>query len=80
MTLQIRDDRARQLAHKLAAKRKVTMTEAVIQALESELRRDQLQKPLSVRISNIAARLASDAGPNRRPITKDEIDMLWGHD
>lgn len=30
MTLQIRDDRARQLAQKLAHTRKVTMTEAVI--------------------------------------------------
>jgi len=80
MTLQIRDDRARQLAQKLAAKRKVTMTEAVIQALESELRRDAEQEPLSDRIARIAVELAAEAGPNRRVMSKDEIDAMWGHD
>ena len=80
MTLQIRDDRARQLAQKLAAKRKVTMTEAVIQALEGELRRDAEQEPLSDRIARIAVELAAEAGPNRHVMSKDEIDAMWGHD
>ena len=80
MTLQIRDDRARRLAQELAAKRKVTMTEAVIQALEGELRRDAEREPLSDRIARIAFELAAEAGPNRRLMSKDEIDAMWGHD
>jgi len=80
MTLQIRDIRARQLAQRLAAKRKITMTAAVILALEGELRREAEQEPLSDRIARIAAELAADAGPNRRAMSKDEIDAMWGHD
>ena len=79
MTLQIRDRRARELAQKLAARRHVTMTEAVIQALEGELRRETEKEPLADRIARIAAELAAAAGPNRRPMTRDEIDAMWGH-
>ena len=79
MTLQIRDRRARELAEKLAAKRRVTLTEAVIQALEGELRRETEQEPLADRIARIAADLAAAASPNRRTVTKDEIDAMWGH-
>jgi antitoxin VapB len=79
VTLQIRDDRARELARELAAKRKVTMTEAVIQALEGELRREAEKEPLAVRIARIAAIAAAEAGPGGRVMTKDEIDEMWGH-
>lgn len=79
MTLQIRDDRARELAQKLAQKRKVTMTEAVIQALEGELQRESQKEPLATRLARIASDLADQAGPNRRTPTEDEIDALWGH-
>lgn len=79
MTLQIRDRRARELAEQLAAKRHVTMTEAVVQALEGELRRETEKEPLADRIARIAADLAAAAGPNRRTMTKDEIDAMWGH-
>jgi len=79
MTLQIRDRRARELAQTLAAKRHVTMTEAVIQALEGELRRETEKEPLADRIARIAADLAAAAGPNRRTMTKEEIDAMWGH-
>lgn len=78
MTLQIRDRRAHDLARQLAARRQVTMTQAVIQALEGELRREAEAEPLSKRIARIAADLASQAGPNRRTLTKDEIDSMWG--
>lgn len=80
MTLQIRDDRARDLAQKLASRRKVTMTEAVIQALEAELRRETDKEPLAVRISRIADELAAGGGPHGRTMSKDEIDDMWGHD
>ncbi|MFZ5692242.1 MAG: type II toxin-antitoxin system VapB family antitoxin [Pseudomonadota bacterium] len=79
MTLQIRDQRARELAKKLAAKRKVTMTEAVVQALEGEWRREAEQEPLAARLKRIADDLAAQAGPNRRTMTKDEVDAMWGH-
>lgn len=65
ITLQIRDARARMLAQNLAARRKITMTEAVIRALESELRRDLEAEPLAERIGRIAADPASHAGPTR---------------
>ncbi len=79
MTLQIRDSRARELAKKLAAKRKVTMTDAVIQALEGEWRREAEKEPLATRLKRIADDLAAQAGPNRRTMSKDEIDAMWGH-
>lgn len=79
MTLQIRDDRARALARQLADRRKVTMTEAVIQALEAELRREAETVPLAERVARIAGELEAAAGPNRRTMTKDEIDAMWGH-
>lgn len=79
MTLQIRDSRARELAQELASRRNVTMTEAVIQALEAELRRETEKEPLAVRIARIAATLAAEAGPNRHVMSKEEIDAMWGH-
>ena len=77
-TLQIRDERARTLAEQLAARRKVTMTEAVIQALEGELKREKDKAPLASRLKQIAIALAADAKPGGRDLTKDEIDALWG--
>jgi len=79
MTLQIRDDRARELARKLAAKRHVTMTEAVIQALEAELRREADKEPLASRLKRIADELAVQGKPGGRAMTKKEIDEMWGH-
>jgi antitoxin VapB len=79
-TLQIRDIRARALAKRLAEQRGVTMTEAVVQALQEELRRTRSAEPLAVRIKMISTDLARQAGPNRRAMTKDEIDAMWGHE
>ncbi len=79
MTLQIRDERARELAQQLAERRNLTMTAAVIQALEGELRRDIEKEPLADRIARIAADLANQAGPHRKAMSKEEIDAMWGH-
>lgn len=79
-TLQIRDARARTLAMRLAQQRGVTMTEAVVQALQEELRRNRAAEPLAARIKKISADLIQHAGPNRRAMTKNEIDAMWGHD
>ncbi|TCU19238.1 putative transcription factor [Rhizobium sullae] len=47
MNLQMRDPRAHELAQELAKHRNLSMTEAVISALEAELRRETL--PLAAR-------------------------------
>ncbi|MER9326766.1 type II toxin-antitoxin system VapB family antitoxin [Mesorhizobium sp. M0152] len=79
MNLQIRDPRARDLARRLAAKRKISMTEAVIEALESELKRESGRVPLAERLAAIAGDFKAKAGQGGRPVTKDEIDDMWGH-
>lgn len=78
-TLQIRDQRARSLARELAEKRRISMTEAVIQALRNELDRDRQQEPLADRLGRIAGDLAAEAQPGGRRLGKDEIDAMWGH-
>ena len=79
MNLQIRDPRARDLARQLAEKRKISMTEAVIEALESELQREREQVPLAQRLAAISNDLKAKAGSGGRDLTKDEIDEMWGH-
>jgi antitoxin VapB len=79
MNLQIRDPRAHELARRLAEKRKVTMTDAVIDALEAELRRESDGTPLAERLAGIARDLCSKAKPGGRDMSKDEIDAMWGH-
>ena len=78
MNLQIRDPRARELAKQLAERRGVSMTEAVVGALQSELLRTPAQTPLSVRVKAIVDELAALAKPGGRDLTKDEIDDMWG--
>jgi antitoxin VapB len=79
MNLQIRHPRAHELARRLAEKRKVSMTEAVIDALEAELKRESKRMPLAERLAAIANDLKAKAGPGGRPVGKDEIDEMWGH-
>ncbi|TPM38940.1 type II toxin-antitoxin system VapB family antitoxin [Mesorhizobium sp. B2-3-4] len=79
MNLQIRDPRARDLARQLAEKRKISMTEAVIEALQSELEREREQVPLTERLAAIANDLKAKGRSGGRDLTKDEIDEMWGH-
>jgi len=79
MNLQIRDPRAHELARRLAEKRKVSMTEAVIEALEAELKREGARTPLSKRLALLADELTAKAGPGGRHMSKQEIDEMWGH-
>ena len=80
MPLQIRNPRARELARKIAQHRHVSMTEAVVNALETEYRRVAARQPLAERLAAIAAGLAAIAKPGGRDMTKQEIDAMWGHD
>ena len=79
MNLQIRDPRARDLARQLAEKRKISMTEAVIEALESELQREREQIPLAERLAVLSNDLRAKARSGGRDLSKDEIDEMWGH-
>ena len=78
MNLLIRDPRARELAFQLAAKHKVSMTKAVIEALESELAREKGRAPLAERLAAIADDLKTKAGDFGRAVSNDEIDGMWG--
>jgi len=79
MNLQIRDPKAHALARELAERRKTSMTEAVIAALEGELRRDAERTPLAERARTIASELRARSKGEGRDMTKDEIDAMWGH-
>jgi len=79
MNLQIRDPRAHELARQLAEKRKISMTEAVVGALEAELKRESTRRPLAERLASIARELKATAGKGGRDMSKDEIDEMWGH-
>lgn len=76
--LTIRDPRAAALAKQLAEANHTTMTQAVVTALENELRRGREEAPLSTRLRAIAEKAKALAGPNGRDVSKDEIDQLWG--
>jgi len=79
MALHIRDDRAARLARELADRRGVTMTQAVVDALEGALARDA--RPLSERLKDIAREAARLGDPSqRRKIKKQDIDELWGNE
>ncbi|MER8573214.1 type II toxin-antitoxin system VapB family antitoxin [Mesorhizobium sp. M1409] len=78
MNLRIRDPRARELALELAAKRNTSMTKAVIEALESELKWERGRAPLAERLAVIAADLRAKAGEGGQAVSKDEIGDMWG--
>ena len=78
MGLSIRDPKVGELARELAELRKTNMTEAIAHALRSELKRERDKRPLGERLEELARRLAAEAGPNPREVTKDDIDAMWG--
>jgi antitoxin VapB len=79
MPLNIRHPRAAELARELADRRGTTMTEAIINALESALRQDRKAGALAERFAAIARELAKTGRPGGRDLSKDEIDAMWGH-
>ena len=78
MTMSIRDPQAADLARLLATKRKTTMTQAIIVALQNELRRETDKDSLETRLDRM---LDKHLGGRMlgRDMTKDEIDAMWGH-
>jgi antitoxin VapB len=79
MNLQIRDPRARKLATELARRENISMTDAVIGALTSELQRMNDKTPLAERLAAIADDLAAQAKPGGHAMSREEIDAMWGH-
>ena len=78
MALHIRDDRAARLAKELAGRKGVTMTQAVVDALEGALAREG--RPLSERLQEIAQEASRLGDPARRRAPgKQEVDELWGN-
>ena len=75
--LNIRNPQARELAKRLAALRKVTITEAVVGALETEIRREEAREPLSKRLSALADEVLAKARQQRRDVSEDERDAMW---
>lgn len=76
MALHIRDARAGKLAKKLAERRGVTMTQAVVDALDAALTRDA--RPLAERLQDIADEAARLGDPKqRRKVKKQDVDALW---
>ncbi len=78
MGISIRDPEVGKLARDLALLRKTNMTEAIAWALRAELKRERDKLPLVERVRQIVEETAAMAGPNRREVTKEEIDDLWG--
>jgi hypothetical protein len=79
MALYVRDERAEKLARRLAKRKGITMTHAVIVALEGALARDE--RPLRERIAEIVREAERLGNRTRgRAVTKKEIDALWGNE
>ena len=78
MNLQIRNPRAHELAKRLARRRGVSITDAVIAALEADLGAVAEPRPLNQRVADIAAELRAMAKPGGRDMTKAEVDAMWG--
>jgi len=79
MKLQIRDPRARELAKQIAQRRKISMTKAVVQALEAEYRRVSAQQSLAERLGAIADELMALGKQGGQDMTEDERGVMWGH-
>jgi hypothetical protein len=77
MPLSIRDPRAQVLAKKLAGARNITMTAAIIQALEKELKYEQARIPLRDELALLAAQIKAESSENGRVISQAEIDTMW---
>ena len=78
MALHIRGERAAKLARRLADRRGISMTDAVIDALEAALARGE--RPLAERLAEIASDAKRLADPRRqRTAGKRDIELLWGN-
>jgi len=80
MNLQIRNPRAYDLARRLAAMRGTSMTEAVIEALEAEVKRRRNAASVLETVKRLQEELRRLGRPGGHMMTKSEIDAMWGHE
>lgn len=78
MNLQVRDPRAREFAAKIAKARGVSMTQAVVDALEKEAVQITPQESFREATARIQAELAALRKPGGRDWTREERDDMMG--
>ena len=79
MNLQIRHPKARQLARRIADLRRVSMTEAVVDALAADLARRENRESVAETVTRLHEELRRIGKRGGRDLTKEELDELWGH-
>jgi antitoxin VapB len=79
MPLHVRDPETTAVVRRLAAERRISLTQAVRTACLEALDRDRAAKPIADRVAPILARL--DALPDTgRKVDKSFFDAEWGED
>lgn len=79
MNLQVRHPRARALARKVADRYNISLTDAVIKALEGEVARTERKESMEETLERLHAELLRNGKPGGHMMTKEEIDDMWGH-
>jgi antitoxin VapB len=79
MALHVRDPKTDALVRKLAARRRIGVTEAIREAAEEALERDAKKLSLWERTADIRAELNANADPNFKP-DKAFFDWLSGEE
>jgi antitoxin VapB len=80
MGLTIRDPRAAELAREIAVRKGTTMTAVVIDLLERETKALESELTISQKLRLLSEKALAMAGPNRKEMTKEDIDALWETD
>jgi antitoxin VapB len=80
MPISIRNPRVEELARELALKRKMTMTEVIVDSLEVATKMEEDKRPLRERLLDIVEDLHRISKPGGHTMTKEEIDRMWGHE
>jgi antitoxin VapB len=77
MGLSIRDPRASELAREIADRQGTTMTAVIINLLEREAAKGRKELTVFEKLTLLQEEAEAMAGPNKREVTKEEIDDLW---
>jgi hypothetical protein len=82
MALSIRNPRVEELARELAIKRKTTMTDVIVKALEKDAKAeaDADTRPLREQLKGLVEDFKRKGKPGGHVMTKEEIDRMWGHE
>ncbi len=75
--LTIKDPEAHVLARELAELRRISVKDAVVEALHAELARARAAVVLEDKLAALADRTLAKAGTDGRAITEDERDTMW---